>query len=284
MVDSPCDPAALIALLRSDSGWWARVAGAAADPGGVESLLEAQLGLLAGEARARAQRELDRWREREIEPTAYWDPAYPPALAATVSPPPLLFIAGQLAAADRDAVAVVGSRMATGRGVAAAGAVARRLVADGFTVVSGLATGIDAAAHEAALGAGGRTLAVIGCGLDHVYPPQHAELQRRIAATAAVVSQFWPATRPTRRTFPMRNGVMAGLTRATVIVEASATSGTRIQARLALAEGRAVLLLPPALEQPWARDLATRPGVHVVRSPAEVSETLARLLTRALSS
>jgi DNA processing protein len=147
----------------------------------------------------------------------------------------------------------------------------------GFVVVSGLAAGVDSAAHAAALAAGGRTVAVIGAGLDHVYPPENAALHRQIAERAAIVSQFWPETPPSRQTFPMRNAVMSGLALGTVIVEASARSGARVQARRALGHGRPVFLLRRVLGQAWAAELADRPGVHVVDEPAQVIDIVERL-------
>ncbi|MDQ6804158.1 MAG: DNA-protecting protein DprA, partial [Actinomycetota bacterium] len=136
---------------------------------------------------------------------------------------------------------------------------------------------IDHAAHSAALRRGGRTLAVIGTGLRRSYPAQHAELQRRIATECAVISQFWPDAPPSRRSFPMRNAVMSGLSLATVVVEASVTSGSRIQARLALEHGRPVFLLESLLEHEWARDFAGRPGARVIRSPEEITTYIERL-------
>jgi DNA processing protein len=127
------------------------------------------------------------------------------------------------------------------------------------------------------LDCGGRTIAVIGTGLEHAYPPQNALLQRTIAEKGAVVSQFLPAAGPDRPNFPLRNAVMSGLALATLVVEASQTSGARIQLRSALAHGRPVLLAGALLDQRWARDFATRPGVHVVRSRSELSDVLARL-------
>jgi DNA processing protein len=143
-------------------------------------------------------------------------------------------------------------------------------------VASGLAAGIDAAAHTATLEAGGRTLAVIGTGVDRVYPAGHARLQRTIAERGAVISCFWPDQAPTRQSFPLRNGVMSGLTQATVIVEASATSGTRAQARRALAHGRPVCLASKLLAQPWARELAERPNVHVADTANEIRTVIER--------
>ena len=159
-------------------------------------------------------------------------------------------------------------------------AIAEHLVDRGFTVVSGLAAGIDTAAHTGALARGGRTVAVIGTGLGRSYPPQNEALQRRIASECAVVSQFWPDAPPSRRSFPMRNAVMSGITLATVVVEASDTSGARMQARLARAQGRPVFLLASLVErQQWAREYAARPGTHVVRSPDEITTVVERLIS-----
>jgi DNA processing protein len=192
----------------------------------------------------------------------------------------MVFVAGSLTAQDSKAVAVVGARTATPSGIRNATAVADHLVQHGYTVVSGLAAGIDTAAHRAALTKRGRTLAVIGTGLARAYPPQNAPLQREIASRGAVVSQFWPDSPPSRRSFPMRNAVMSGLALATVVVEASHTSGSRLQARLALAQGRPVFLLSSLLErQPWARDFAQRPGTHVIHDPSEITQILERLIS-----
>jgi DNA processing protein len=157
-------------------------------------------------------------------------------------------------------------------------AIAEHLVDSGYTVVSGLAAGIDTAAHTAALAEGGRTVAVIGTGLARAYPPQNEDLQRRIGTECAVISQFWPDSPPSRRSFPMRNAVMSGIALATVVVEASDTSGARMQARLALAQGRPVFLLTSLVErQAWARDYSERPGTQVVRDPVEITAALKRL-------
>jgi DNA processing protein len=197
-------------------------------------------------------------------------------LRAVDEAPPLLFTAGGLCGSDDRAVAVVGTREPSHRGRALAAELTRTLSASGYTVVSGLAAGIDTVVHQSALETGGRTIAVIGNGLEHAYPAQNAKLQRRIAAEGAIVSQFLPPARPSRRSFPLRNAVMSGLTLATVIVEASATSGTRVQARLALSQRRAVLLMPELLVNPWARDLVGRPGVQVLDGAATVITALGR--------
>jgi DNA processing protein len=205
------------------------------------------------------------------------DDGYPDNLRAVHDRPPLLFFSGSLEPADDRAVAVVGARRASPGGIAAARSLAEQLTKSGFTVVSGLAAGIDAAAHAGALTADGRTLAVLGTGLRRNYPPENAALQRRIAAECAVVSQFWPDSPPTRRSFPMRNAVISGLSLATVVVESSQTGGSRLQARLALEQGRPVFLWHRLLEQPWGREFVRRPGVKVVHSAEEITSALARL-------
>jgi DNA processing protein len=205
------------------------------------------------------------------------DPDYPENLRTVHDRPPLVFVAGALKPRDAHGVAVVGARAASARGLRAARRIAAHLVGEGFTVLSGLAAGIDAAAHAAALDEGGRTIAVVGTGLMRCYPPQHARLQRRIATTCAVISPFWPDSPPTRRSFPIRNSVMSGAALATVVVEASATSGARMQARLALAQGRPVFLFASLLGQEWGRSYARRPGTHVFHEPQEITRVVERL-------
>jgi DNA processing protein len=221
--------------------------------------------------------EIKAWAARGIQLISVLDPRYPQNLLAVHDRPPLLFVAGALAPEDARSLAVIGSRNASADGIAAAQEIAQNLVERGYTVTSGLAAGIDTAAHRAALARGGRTVAVIGTGLLHSYPPQNADLQRLIATQCAVVSQFWPEAPPSRRSFPMRNAVMSGMSLGTVIVEASHTSGTRVQARLALAHGRPVFLNEPLLKQEWAQELATRAGTHVVRTPEDIAATTERL-------
>ena len=234
----------------------------------------------ADELLAEAHADLDRWSANGMNLVTVLEPDYPPNLRAVHDRPPMVFVAGRLTPGDARAVAVVGARKATQAGVERAGAVARHLVDSGFTVVSGLAAGIDTAAHTAALARGGRTVAVIGTGLARSYPPQNQALQRRIASECAVISQFWPDAPPSRRSFPMRNAVMSGITLATVVIEASDTSGARMQARLALAQGRPVFLLASLVErQPWAREYAGRPGTHVVRSAEEITTAVERLIS-----
>ncbi len=222
-------------------------------------------------------REIEGWEAQGIKLVSVLDHGYPANLLAVHDRPALLFVAGALAPTDARSLAVIGSRRASSRGLAAAKEIAEHLVERQYSVIAGLAAGIDTAAHTAALERGGRTVAVIGTGLLQAYPPQNAELQRVIADRCAVVSQFWPETPPSRRSFPMRNAVMSGISLGSVIVEASDTSGARVQARLALAQGRPVFLLEALLEQDWAKELATRSGTHVVKAPEEITATIERL-------
>ncbi|MDQ6607834.1 MAG: DNA-protecting protein DprA, partial [Actinomycetota bacterium] len=258
---SLAESAALVLLLRAGERPWQQYAEAIEEAGGAISILEQEQGLLAGPQLGPVTAEIERWEETGMRMLTVLDPDYPDNLRAVHDRPPLIFVAGRLAPADARSLAVVGAREAPERAVRAAGAVAEHLVRRGYTVISGLAAGIDTAAHTAALAAGGRTVAVIGTGLQRSYPPQNAALQRRIAREGAVVSQLWPDAPPSRRSFPMRNAVMSGLSLATVVVEASHTSGSRMQARLALAHGRPVFLSHTLLSQPWARELAARPGI-----------------------
>jgi DNA processing protein len=224
----------------------------------------------------KAAADVARWTAAGITLVSVLDPGYPVNLHAVHDRPALLFVRGELNARDERSVAIVGSRHASEQGLADARRLATELSAAGYVIASGLATGIDAAAHTATLEANHRTFAVIGTGVDRVYPSAHARLQRTIAERGAVISCFWPDDGPTRQSFPRRNGVMSGLTRATVIVEASSTSGTRVQARRALAHGRLVCLATRLLAQPWARELAERPNVHIADTADEITAVIER--------
>ena len=231
----------------------------------------------SGPLLAAARREIAGWAADAIRPLTVVDGRYPDALRAVHDRPPLLFVAGDTGlVSDSPGIAVVGSRRPSDTGRDDATRLATELVGAGHVVVSGLAAGIDETAHRAALAAGGRTVAVIATGHRHAYPAQNAALQQLLARDHAVVSPCWPELGPTAERFRRRNGVMSGLARGTVIVEASERSGTRVQARLALAHGRPVFLLPGLLAQSWGRELARRPGVHVVESAGEVISMLRR--------
>lgn len=249
----------------------------AAEPGGQTTLIP-DATATPDELVARAMADLAHWDAQGMRLVTVLDPDYPPNLKAVHDRPPILFIAGRLIRSDAKAVAVVGARKATAPGLDQATQIAQHLTQTGYTVVSGLAAGIDTAAHIAALNNGGRTLAVIGTGLTRAYPPENQALQKRIADRCAVISQFWPDAPPTKRSFPMRNATMSGIALATVVVEASETSGARTQTRLALAHGRPVFLTETLVEnQPWAQQAAQRPGTHIIRKPTEITTALERL-------
>jgi DNA processing protein len=174
----------------------------------------------------------------------FTNPMYPGRLRMISDPPPFLYTSGELRAVDEAAVAVVGSRSASDYGVRMTQELCHGLAALGFTVVSGMARGIDAAAHEAALAAGGRTIAVLGSGLDVVYPPEHADLYKRIATSGAIVSELPMGTPPLSFNFPSRNRIISGLSLGVLVIEATEKSGSLITAGLALDQGREVFAVP----------------------------------------
>jgi DNA processing protein len=203
------------------------------------------------------------------------DEDYPRNLREVYNRPPFLFVRGELSTEDEQAVAVVGTRRASPEGIREAGSLASQLAERGVTVLSGLALGIDAAAHSAALAAGGRTVAVMGTGIKRIYPAQNRELADEIVRAGALVSQFWPDAPPTKYSFPMRNVVMSGMAIGTVVVEASNTSGARMQARLALEHGKRLFLVESlVLRESWARRYAEYPGTTVVESVDDVVDVL----------
>jgi DNA processing protein len=203
------------------------------------------------EARRRARLEIERAASVGARIVTRGEAGYPARLLEGVpDPPPALYARGEIHEKDQCAVAIVGSRMATPYGLEVARRLAGDLAEEGYTIVSGLARGIDAAAHRGALEAGGRTLAVLGCGLDRIYPPSHGELAGAVASRGAVISEFPLGTKPLRPHFPIRNRLISGLSLAVVIVEAAERSGSLITARLALEQGREVGAVPGPVTSP----------------------------------
>src|SRR3989454_1300733 len=197
------------------------------------------------------------------------DAPYPARLRAIHDPPNLLYCDGHLGEGDRQAVAIMGSRQATPYGLRVTEALAGELSALGFTIVSGFARGIDAAAHRAAVAVGGRTIAVLGCGLDVDYPPGHASLHAEIAGSGAVLTEFAPGTPPRATNFPRRNRIISGLALGVVVVEAAEDSGSLITARLALEQGREVFAVPGPIDTPTSR------GPHgLLKQGAKLVETV----------
>ena len=194
--------------------------------------------------RAAAVRALRHAARSNLDVITWSDDEYPPALGVIADPPPVLWVRGSAGALGLTAVAVVGSRAATPYGVAVAERLGAELASRGVVVVSGLARGIDSAAHRGALSVSGRTVAVLGSGCDVVYPAEYSSLATEIGVDGAVVSELPPGTPPRKWFFPLRNRIISGLSRAVVVIEASDRSGSLITARAALEQGREVLAVP----------------------------------------
>ncbi|HOL36613.1 MAG TPA: DNA-processing protein DprA [Rubrivivax sp.] len=203
-------------------------------------------------------------------------PAYPRQLLETADPPLLLYVEGEAACLGEPSIAIVGSRHATAQGLDNARAFAAELSRQGLVVVSGLALGIDAAAHEGALEGRAGTVAVLGTGLDPVYPARHQALARRIAGHGALVSEFAPGTPPLREHFPLRNRIIAGLARGTLVVEAAPQSGSLITARQAAEAGREVFAIPGSIHSPQSRGCHAliKQGAKLVESAADILDEL----------
>lgn len=268
--------AAVVALIRTESVENDRIAALVEGAGSAVRLLQQEgaeglfpdvavgshdvIGAVTGETLAKALGDVDQWLERDLDIRMVTDGDYPSNLTTVHNRPPLLFVEGTWREErERRSVAVVGTRSATDSGLRRARYLSTGLVEAEFTVISGMARGIDTAAHTAALDAGGRTVAVMGTGLDHRYPKENRSLADRIVTSGcSLVTQFFPHQGPTKWTFGLRNAVMSGLAIATVVVEASETSGAKMQARLALEHGRPVFLVRSLVEgHDWAKSYAT---------------------------
>jgi DNA processing protein len=201
------------------------------------------------------------------------DPAYPPLLGKIPDPPPVLFVHGDPELLSAPQLAIVGSRNPTPSGRQTAHDFARALASAGLGITSGLAIGIDGAAHQGALDADGITLAVTGTGLDRVYPARHRKLAHQIAEQGALVSEFTPGTPPLPANFPRRNRIISGIGLGTLVVEAAVKSGSLVTARLALEQGREVFAIPGSIHNPLAR------GCHsLIRQGAKLVETMEDIL------
>jgi DNA processing protein len=225
---------------------------------------------------SRAAAALGRGKDRGLVPIFWSDRAYPPLLASIVDPPFVLWTRGRLVAFDDRAVAIVGSRAASPYAIDVAERLAADLAGRGLTIVSGLARGVDSAAHRGAVSVGGLTVAVLGSGADIIYPAEHDDLARDIEAHGLVVSEFAPGTPPLPQFFPQRNRTISGLSRAVVIVEAGERSGSLITARFALEQGRDVLAVPGNVLSGRNRGghALLRDGAKIVETADDILEEL----------
>jgi DNA processing protein len=260
-----------------------------------EKIFHAQLDELLGIEgvginRAKSIRSFSSWKEAEkqaqhIEQTgiaalSIENPSYPEMLRETDGAPLVLYVSGSLVPQDRYAIAVVGSRNLTHYGAAVAERISEDLARMGFTIVSGMARGVDSLAHKAALKAGGRTVAVLGSGIDVPYPPENKTLMEKIIASGSVVSEFLPGTPPDKDNFPRRNRIISGLSLGVLVVEAASDSGALITARYATDQGREVFAVPgniTSANSAGTNDLI-RKGATLVRHANDVVEELAPVL------
>ena len=220
--------------------------------------------------------EMAKLHRQGIRALPWSSPDYPDLLKTIADPPPVLFHQGSFRPEDRRAVAVVGTRNATSYGREACASLVAALASSGVTIVSGMARGIDGIAHRTALDAGGRTVGVMASGLDMVYPPEHRELARQVAASGVVVSEHPPGQRPSPQTFPRRNRILSGLTLGVLVVEAPHTSGAMWTVHWALEQGREVFAVPGSIFSPASQGVnrLVQDGAKMVLSPEDVLEEL----------
>ncbi|MEX0806835.1 MAG: DNA-processing protein DprA [Candidatus Binatia bacterium] len=239
-------------------------------------------GLLSFNDWDEVEREVRRASEAGVQIISFGSPIYPARLRTIADPPPCLYIKGEFRPEDDKAVAVVGTRSASDYGRRVARDLCRGLVSLGFTVVSGMARGIDGAAHDMALSAGGRTIAVLGSGVDRAYPPEHEKLYHRISDQGAVISELPIGSRPLAFNFPARNRLISGLSIGVVVVEATEKSGSLITAALALEQGREVFAVPGEVGASRSRGghRLIQQGAKLVQSVEDIIEEIAPQLVR----
>lgn len=234
--------------------------------------------LLAARGKVEPQRELERIEAQGISVTHPGHAGYPRLLAEAAGRPSILYVRGELTAADEAGVAIVGTRRATAYGRQAAERIAAELAQAGATVISGLARGVDGAAHRAALAAGGRTIAVLGSGPDVIYPGEHRRLAEEMlaAGAGAIVTEHAPGAAPDAVNFPARNRIISGMSLGVVVIEAPIKSGALITATFAADQGREVFVVPGSVFSPASEgtNLLLRDGARIVRDGADVLEDL----------
>jgi len=210
----------------------------------------------------------------DIRMISYWEDAYPALLKTIYDPPALLYIRGILP--ERESFAIVGSRKATPAGLELARELAGKLAAQGICIVSGMARGVDSAAHQGAVDVQGHTIAVLGCGVDHIYPRENTRLSHQIIEQGAVISEHPPGTGPVARHFPGRNRIISGLARGVLIVEAAAGSGSLITADFALEQGRELFATPGAIHHPNSQgpNQLLKEGAQLVTDSTDILQAL----------
>jgi DNA processing protein len=220
--------------------------------------------------------ELDRLARLGIGAVHPGHSAYPKLLAEISGRPSILYVRGELLPADDASVAIVGTRRATPYGRQSAERIAGELAQAGVTIISGLARGVDAAAHRAALSSGGRTIAVLGSGPDVIYPPEHRGLAEQILRSGAVISEFAPGTKPDAQNFPARNRIISGISLGTVVIEAPLRSGALITATFAADQGRDVFVIPGSIfaQSSEGTNALLRDGARIARNGADLLEDL----------
>lgn len=232
--------------------------------------------LLEARATVDLEREVERVAAAGVQVLTWEDPRYPRLLQEVPDPPPVLYILGELRPEDEWAIAVVGTRRISVYGREVTHRLVTSLAQSGITIVSGLARGVDGVAHRAALEAGGRTLAVLGCGVDRVYPPEHRALARQIAAHGALISEYPLGTPPEPGNFPPRNRIISGLSLGVLITEAGRDSGALITADYAAEQGREVFAVPGSILAAGSAgtNRLIQDGAKMVLEPADILEEL----------
>ena len=223
------------------------------------------------------EKEIKHVRNRGLDLITYEDPVYPPRLKEIHNPPPILWVDGTIKEQDQVAVAIVGSRGATDYGRETSARLAGELATAGVSVVSGMALGIDSAAHRGALAVGGRTLAVLGCGVDVLYPRPNKDLFERIPEQGGMISEFRLGTQPEPGNFPVRNRIISGLSLGVVVVEAGSKSGSLITARNALEQNREVFAVPGRVASVKTRGTHAllKQGARLVETAQDILEEVA---------
>ena len=234
----------------------------------------------SGDSEQRAAETIKSCQDQQIDILTPDSEAFPRLLMEIPNPPSVLFVRGQFAPMDALSIAIVGTRGATAYGRNQAQRFARILARSGLTIVSGLARGIDTAAHLGAIEGNGRTIAVQSNGVAEIYPPQNAELAERVISSGALISEMPPGTKPRRGMFPQRNRLISGLSLGTIVIEAAERSGALITARLAGEQGREVFALPGMVTSPGAKGChkLIRDGATLVESPEHVIDALGPLV------